>query len=51
MPLENKWFVALAAVCFMLALWYSDGSLAAAFGSLALVLGVGWSIGRIFARK
>ncbi len=51
MPTENKWFVAAAGASFAWALWYSDGSMAAAFGMLALTLAVGWLIGRVAARK
>ena len=44
MAIESKYFIAAAVVLFTLALWFSDGSLVAAFGVLALILVIGWIV-------
>ncbi len=47
---ENKWFIAAAAILFALTLWWSDGSLYAAFGILSLILLVGYVSRRLATR-
>jgi hypothetical protein len=48
--IENKIFVIVAVVAFLLVLWLSGGSMFAAFGALALIAGTGWLIRRLGRR-
>lgn len=50
MPIESKYAAGAAVVGFLLALVLTHGSLVAAFGTLALIAGVGWAAHRIFQR-
>ena len=45
--MESKYVAIAAAVLFLLVLWLSDGSMAAAFGAMALVAGLGWIVKRL----
>ena len=47
MPIENKYAAIAAVVGFLLMLWLTDGSLIAAFGVLALIAGIGWTVRRL----
>jgi hypothetical protein len=46
-PIESKYMVGAAVVGFLLTLLLTGGSLFAAFGTLALVAGVGWVASRL----
>jgi hypothetical protein len=48
--LENKYIALGAAAVFLVVLWLSNGSMAAAFGALALIAGTGWVLKRFFGR-
>ena len=47
MPIENKYAAIAAVVGFLLMLWLTDGSMIAAFGVLALIVGIGWTVRRL----
>lgn len=46
-PIESQYMVAAAIAGFLLTLLIADGSLIAAFGVLALIVGLGWVVSRI----
>jgi hypothetical protein len=48
MPIENKYMAAAAAIGFLVVLWFTGGSLYAAFGALALIAGIGWIVRKLF---
>ncbi len=48
--IESKYAAGAAAICFLLALVLSHGSLIAGFGALALIAGMGWAARRIADR-
>ena len=48
MPIENKYMAAAAVIGFLVMLWLTGGSLYAAFGALALIAGIGWTVRRFF---
>lgn len=47
MLIENKYFVIVAVVLFLVAVALTGGSLWAGFGMLALVAGIGWAVRRL----
>ncbi len=48
MPIESKYVAVAAAIGFLAVLWLTGGSLYAAFGTLALIAGIGWVVHKIF---
>ncbi len=46
-PIESKYMAGAAVVGFLLTLLLTGGSLIAAFGTLALIGGVGWVVHRL----
>lgn len=51
MLIENKYAVGAAVVGFLLTLLYTDGSLMAAFGVLALIAGIAWAARQLHHRN
>jgi hypothetical protein len=49
--IENKYAVGAAVVGFLLTLLYTDGSLMAAFGVLALIAGIAWAARQLHHRN
>jgi hypothetical protein len=49
-PIESKYVAGAAVVGFLLALLLTHGRLVAAFGTLALIAGLGWAAHRILQR-
>ncbi len=45
--IENRFVVIVAVIAFLLVLWFSDGSMFAAFGALAFIAGLGWLVRRL----
>jgi hypothetical protein len=50
LPIENKYAAMAAGAGFLVTLWLTNGSLYAAFGTLALIAGAGWAIRRLRSR-
>jgi len=51
MLIENKYAAAAAIGAFLFLLWFTDGSLVAAFGGFALIAGLGWAVRRLFRSR
>jgi flagellar biogenesis protein FliO len=49
--IENKYAAIAAVAAFLFLLWFTDGSLIAAFGGLALIAGLGWAVRRLFSNR
>jgi hypothetical protein len=47
MLIENKYVAILAAIAFVAATWFTDGSLVAGFGAFGLIAGIGWVVRKI----
>ena len=41
-PIESKTMAIAAVIGFLTAVWWTEGSLYAGFGALALIAGIGW---------